>query len=573
MNSFLPSQILKIFNGIPTFKNTFARTKTDVMMKKCLVVILLSLPFIGYGQNENSTQIDNWPKFQAAPYEKNKVEGHDFSVTISDMPDTNFVIGYHQGGKTYIRTTVKSNSKGTAVIQGEETWEGGVYLVAVEGVSLFEFVYSGTEKGFSLVTNSKTSIADMKIKNSKENELFIGYQRERIKRGKVSQRLNDRYTKNKEANNEDSLKVIRKIANKAGDALHDYQLKLADDNPTTMVALIINLMREPEVPAPPVAKGDTPIDTALWQYIYYKKHFWDHVDFRDDRILRTPIIRDRVGKYIGPKLTVQMPDSICPSAMALIDKARASNKEVYKNVLTWILSKYENSNIMGMNAVVVCLGQKYYINDPEVDWLKEKQRKKFTEFLAKEGNVIVGKKAKELVMVDYEGVPRSLHSINSDYTVAYFYSSTCGHCKKVTPKMKKIFDDYKDKGLNVYAVNTDYKEVKNDEGETINMVESKEYRNYVEELKLDWINVADPLNQSGFRTFYNIYSTPVIYLLDKEKKFIGIRLDWYTLRRMLLHEIDGMKHEDIEKWMKDNGFVPDKKEEGEDGEEKPETDH
>ena len=77
-------------------------------------------------------------------------------------------------------------------------------------------------------------------------------------------------------------------------------------------------------------------------------------------------------KYVGDNMTLQQPDSICATAQKVIDATRESNKEVYKNVLTWIMSKYEKSNIMGMNAVVCCLGQKYYLNDPTVDWLKKR---------------------------------------------------------------------------------------------------------------------------------------------------------------------------------------------------------
>ncbi len=43
---------------------------------------------------------------------------------------------------------------------------------------------------------------------------------------------------------------------------------------------------------------------------------------------------------------------------------------------------------------------------------------------------------------------------------------------------------------------------------------------------LNWINVDDPQHQSNFRQLYDIYSTPVIYILDEKKviraKRIGV---------------------------------------------------
>jgi thiol-disulfide isomerase/thioredoxin len=504
----------------------------------------------------SSTILDIWPAFKPLPYETKRVKGHSFKILLADQPNKEIILGYHHSGKTFVRDTLTTDDKGLAIAEGKADWEGGIYLVAIDGVSLFEFVYSATESGFTLeAPNTTDPLPLLQAKGSPENSLFFDYQRERVKRSITAKRLGDRYTANKDAGNKDSLKVIRALSESSAKALTEYQLGLAEKYPESMVALIINLMREPEVPEIPesyLAKPDA--DSSMWRYLYFKQHFWDYVDFSDDRILRTPILRDRVNKYMGQSLTVQVPDSICASAMGLIDQAREANKEVYKNILTWIMSKYENSNIMGMNAVVCCIGNKYYANDPEVDWMKAKQKEKLLDHLNKECNVLVGNMAHDMVMLDYDGVPRSLYTTKADYTIVYFYSATCGHCKKVTPKVKSIFDDYKGKGVTVFAVNTDQKDIKDADGNVINRVESEDYRKYVKENNLDWINVADPLNQTNFRYYYNIYSTPVIYLVDKEKKFIGVRLDWLTLRKMLLHEVDGMEHEDIDTWLKEHGF-------------------
>jgi hypothetical protein len=49
----------------------------------------------------------------------------------------------------------------------------------------------------------------------------------------------------------------------------------------------------------------------------------------------------------------------------------------------------------------------------------------------------------------------------------------------------------------------------------------------------DWINVWDAYNLTNFRFFYNIYSTPTIYLLDKDKKIIAKRIGAETLKSLL----------------------------------------
>jgi hypothetical protein len=63
---------------------------------------------------------------------------------------------------------------------------------------------------------------------------------------------------------------------------------------------------------------------STFAYRYYKAHFWDNIDFSDDRMLRTPIFHPKVKQYME-KLTAQGPDyvdSINASADYLISKAK-----------------------------------------------------------------------------------------------------------------------------------------------------------------------------------------------------------------------------------------------------------
>lgn len=52
---------------------------------------------------------------------------------------------------------------------------------------------------------------------------------------------------------------------------------------------------------------------------YYRTEFWDDVDFNDERLLYTPVISNKLKKYIG-QLTPQNPDSINSAASFLVDQ-------------------------------------------------------------------------------------------------------------------------------------------------------------------------------------------------------------------------------------------------------------
>ena len=103
-----------------------------------------------------------------------------------------------------------------------------------------------------------------------------------------------------------------------------------------------------------------------------------------------------------------------------------------------------------------------------------------------------------------------MHQIEAEYLILIFYEPSCGHCKKVIPKLYDIYEKYKGKNVKVFALYTQGKK--------------EEWTEFIEEKKLDWINVYDPYYISNFRDLYDIYSTPVIYMLDKDKKIVAKRL-------------------------------------------------
>jgi hypothetical protein len=50
---------------------------------------------------------------------------------------------------------------------------------------------------------------------------------------------------------------------------------------------------------------------------------------------------------------------------------------------------------------------------------------------------------------------------------------------------------------------------------------------------LDWINVYDGVHYNNLKDKYDIYSTPVIYILDKDKKIKAKRIDVDQIKTIL----------------------------------------
>ena len=111
--------------------------------------------------------------------------------------------------------------------------------------------------------------------------------------------------------------------NKFNTELNDYRNDIIKKHPNSMMAALLNAMKEPPYPTKkPVTRQD-----SLDNYNYYKAHYWDGITFMDDRIIRTPFFL-RNWKVL-PEVMPQEADSIIKDADYKLLLARTA-PEMYK---------------------------------------------------------------------------------------------------------------------------------------------------------------------------------------------------------------------------------------------------
>lgn len=486
-------------------------------------------------------------------------QGYDFTIKLKGETNKDLLLGYYHSGQQYVYDTFKLDDKGVAEIKGEEDLDGGMYLIAVDGGLVFDFVYAGNEKGFEISTDPKDPYRKAKIKKSKDNELFFALNVKRINILTENNILED--SMKKVGPTEKQVLKAKMQAN--FEELESFQKELAVNNPGTFTANFINTYRDVEIPepTPAVVQGKEDFDTLLWKFEYQVEHYFDLVDFSDERLLRTPMFKSKVMRYFSPRFCYQHQDSIVQRAYKVVDLACDGGYEMFKNVLTWIFGRYQDSKIVGFDCIIVGLADRYYLNSEDdqchADWLKPKQIKNLKEYVDALRYTCMGAKAPPLFGLTPEGKTVSLYNVDAEYTLVYIWSANCGHCKKVTPKFLDVYHDFKGKGFEVIAVNNDRKEIKNDKGEVIKYEDAPDYLEFIKENELDWINITDLYNQSEYRKFYGVNSTPKVFLLDKDKKIVAPRIDHITLRKILMNRLDGMSQEEIDKFLRENGYLDD----------------
>jgi len=445
-----------------------------------------------------------------------KQEKYKINGEITGLQDTSIMLAYYFGGKQYATDTA-AVIEGKFTFSGNKKLKGGMYLVVLSDQKYFDIIIS--EQNFSFTTKIEDLIGSMKFKNSKENTSFYQYLNFITKQQKEIAPIRSALENSQGEEKLRLEKEVQKIDNK----VKKYRSDFIQKNKNNFFSKIIKATTEIEIPESPLDSTGQP--DKRFPYRYYKKHFWDNVDFSDERMLRTPIFFNKMDQYLE-KLTAKHPDSINISADILIEKTRA-NDEIFEYVVSYITSTYERSKIMGMDAVFVHMVEKYYITN-QCDWIDSTQLVKIIDRAQKIAPNLIGRVASEFVdfygrpfMKDPEGKTHTLQEINAKYTILVFFGPTCGHCKKEMPKVKNVLDSLVEKNIDIktFAVATEF--------------DKEEWKKFIREQKTkDWLNVADinhddegnPVASSDWRDKYDIYSTPVIYLLDKEKKIIAKRI-------------------------------------------------
>lgn len=443
---------------------------------------------------------------------------YKIEVEVDNFQGKVCYLGYPYGPKKYLADTAEINSQGKFVFEGEKPLDGGLYFIYSPAPESLYFDLIVAESEFVLETDTLDLIANMKTQGSLENEVFFNFQRFMREKQVLGSDLSEKLKNSVEQVEKDQL--TEQLKSLDAD-VKSFRSDLLAKYSTTFVATFIKSTIPIEVPEAPKDENGKDIDPNF-AYKYYKEHYFDHIDFSDKKMLRTPGFHEKIEDYLE-KMTVKHPDSIISSAHTIIDKAKA-NDEIFRYCVVHITSKYETSNIMGMDAVFVDLADNYYLSG-DAFWADSALTAKISDRVARLKPNLLGKQAPRMNLLDTLMQPTSLYSLNADYFVLYFYDPDCGHCKKKTPVLKELYDTkLKDMGVEVVATNIK-KEV-------------DKWKKYIKEQKLNWINLADPNVRSNFRYEYNLETTPIIYVLDNQKKIIAKKLDVDQIEEFINKQIE-----------------------------------
>ena len=441
---------------------------------------------------------------------------YEIEVNIKPYKTGHLYLAYHFGSKQYLLDSAKIDDAGNAVFSGSEKLPGGIYMIVFPAKNGWVECVIDQQQRFSIRADSSDLINSLTYEGSSDNTVFGNYQKKSGTIGSQMAALSNQM-KGKpgdpaydEANAK--MRTLRK-------EMQDYRDDLQRQHPEHLLSAIFSLLKEPVIP--PASEQPNGKYDSVFAYQFYKNNYWNGVSLTDERLMRTPVLQPKFDKYFDDLLP-QTADSIISYADEMLAAANP-NPEMFKFVLSSLTDKYVNPKFMGLDAVFVHLFEKYYLTGQADSWMNEKYKKYlFDRGYSLMGNIL-GRKAAELPMIDTLGKSFSLYTMQAPYTVICFWDPTCGHCKEEVPKVDSMFQaKWKQAGIKLIGVMTD--------GGMDNWLK------FIREHKLNgWIHIhqteetRDKIakdGKPGYRQLYDVYQTPVMYLLDKDKNIIAKKINY-----------------------------------------------
>lgn len=499
-------------------------------------------------------------------------QGYRIKLTIENLPNTSVILAHYFSDKMYPDDTITLNSKGEGVFAGDEKLPQGLYVVFLSPERYFDILLPD-DQHFTIENDTANFIENITCKGSEENELF--YEFNRFSTDKYQQVKELQNQRRQAIGNTKKIQEIDTELKKLFDERKERINEIINEHPDMLLSAFLKATQEIEVPEAPKDENGIPVDPRF-RYKYYKHHYFDNFDVSDERLLRTPIYENKINRYLA--LIPPVIDSITTEVDSLIEQTR-HDEDLFRFMLAHLFNHYSESKIMLMEEIFVHIAEKYYLSDPMVDWYSDEAREKLRDKVQRTKPNIIGKQSPELKMKSlphskemladlkaewqhvreqglvfshdtaltseekdnhyinifnefqqYLSNPVQLREIDAKYTIIWFWEPACSHCKVATPKLGKLYQKFKNRGLEVYAVFLqmfvrDWDEFTRHTNDWFDFIIKHDLS--------EWYNVWDPKHHTLFRNKYDIYSSPVSYLLDENKKIVVKRVGIEQLQQVL----------------------------------------
>jgi peroxiredoxin len=270
------------------------------------------------------------------------------------------------------------------------------------------------------------------------------------------------------------------------------------------------------------ANGD--LDTVR-QVTHYRDHFWDGVDFADDRLLHTPVVANKLRRYMKD-FTPQQPDSLIKVADPLIRRTMPY-KQYFRFFANWIALQYENTKTTVMDGEAVYVHVVRHFFKPELAWWDTPENLEgLQKHVGEMEASLMGRKGPDVRAQDLNGQFKSIYEMTAPIVVVFMFSPDCEHCQKEAAEIEALYKKWKLRGVDFYGI-------------AVNTTDG-EWRQFVREKGFTFTNVFDPTNRAIYAKYF-VDITPELYVLNRDRTIVAKNLKASQLETIFEREMRKIK--------------------------------
>lgn len=436
-------------------------------------------------------------------------QGYQLQVLIQGLPDKMVYLSQFNTERYHVIDSIGAVN-GSFYFYLEAYQPDGMYRIDLErpgtrqgenGAGYIEFIWAA--ESFELYADHDDIAGTVNFSNSEENRVLGVF---RDYEGIYEQKMNamypliDRYPTGDPFYREATGHFLKLQQDR--DA---FIISLTDAHPELYAAKIIDSYRAVTVP---------PGLNAQERLAFLREHFFERSPIDDPMLLNAPVYNGKIIEYLrlyrGQDLTFSEQEDAFIEAVDMIMANVSGDPALRTFAVEYMLEGFES---FGMERIQTYIVDTYVDETCTTDVVElAMERVKGYRTMSE------GQTGADILVRNVDNQVLRLSEVDADYTLLVFWATYCEHCREMIPELHAWYKTERPPDVEVFAVSIDT--VKSD------------WVNYIRSVHPPWINGHEPMGwESQSAEDYNIYATPTMFLLDRNRTIIARPFSIRELRR------------------------------------------
>lgn len=419
-------------------------------------------------------------------------QNHEITGEVTNLTESRIYLASFYGEQTHVFDSVTVIPGGEIRLSYDASRLPGYYRIILKKDHYVDLILNKEDIRFS--TDFNEPFDSLRILQSAENKIYYDFLKRagssRLKQELLTT-LIDYYPR------DDSFyEQIKQQYHDAQKSIDFYIDSIDREFPSLYVTRVLKAQRKPYLKV-----ELTPEERIK----YLRANYWSSVDMTDTNLLRSTVYTnlaiDYLSLYGNRQFNQEQLEASFIEAVDVMLTHSMADETVYRFMLEYLVKGFEKYHFdKVLDHISTTYAMEEGCENENIDSEVMKRLKNYQ-------NLSVGKPSPGVVLADTSGKIIDLQQFSNDYILILFWASWCPHCSELLPQLKEIYQKYRPR-LEMLSVSIDH--------------DREAYLKALKEGNYPWMNVCD-LKGWGSKPAidFNIYATPTMFLLDKQRIIVA----------------------------------------------------